>query len=870
MRKITILIIFSFFLLLSNLSYGYDLAKKFCYPVDNYIGGSYYNRIVGNGHLGEDERLDALTPVYAICNGNILPSPVYGPHCCYGMVQAMEFRYIEDGAEKKAVFIIGHLSNRIGYKPHKPGEVKIGDIIGYIAHDEGLPPKDCSGCFENDENGDGSEHGHFGLRLGSAPYSNGYYWVYYGYYPNPGNEVPVDLGGKWTSLKNFLDSKNAINPSELDTYSGNHYPCHFPTGMLIRSPDGNYYVIKDGERCWISNEAIIGWKFNPNKAIEVDERSLLWLREGESITTYPEITVYKYTPSPNYYVKMDYPSGSVVALKTESLKVLQSWGIEEYEVQHKSFYDFNYFSHFLNASKMYFYASTPVLCPQGVGGYQPNAVFQIDENGIAHPIFNEDTYYAWYPGWDWVIAVDSADEFLKGISGFGDVVYYRYIMCGDDYDAWYGIAIGDDPEPAPEDPPEPSLPIILSAPSNVQVFPDYNNVVFKFDPVPGADGYQINLEDDSMPGGTTQPYISIISVQPSTNYTFKLRAVHHNSKGRVDACSEWLYFDVFTERERPIVPREDKNSIIINYSFENANTNPWTEEDHHNAMEVLIENHDSCDGRFSLMIKSQGGLNFWEEQLKTIQYLRQGIKYRYSFCIKTDIPSTYLFIGSCQDYYPYTTNGLNFTTISATDEWQHYQFDFTADFDEPNNRITFYFGHLKGTIWIDNVKLIPVDRLADQRRDLLQNGDLGFGILDGWIEEDHNDNASIAIKSFDHFIRHEPLLDNFCIKVINGQEQNYYDVQLKQIFEGKKDQTLELSFWAMAEEPRNMIIGVCQEFDPWAGNGLWECVSLSNEWQKYIFIFNPLFDEQYCRLSFFLGHQTPIVYIDDVKLLIQE
>ena len=107
---------------------------------------------------------------------------------------------------------------------------------------------------------------------------------------------------------------------------------------------------------------------------------------------------------------------------------------------------------------MYFYASTPVLCPQGVGGYQPNAVFQVDENGIAHPIFNHDTYFAWYPSWDHVISVESAEELLSGISGFGDVVYYRYIMCGDDYDSWFRMAIDPSPDNPPNDPPEPPLP----------------------------------------------------------------------------------------------------------------------------------------------------------------------------------------------------------------------------------------------------------------------------------------------------------------------------------------------------------------------------------------------------------------------------
>jgi len=150
-------------IMLLVLNIGVLIAGNYSYPVSNYTPGSYDQRkfLSPSNHLGEDIKLSFNTPIYAIGSGTIKR---YGSATGYGtLVVAIEHDLkrnetfnLKNGQRKtvkinKFVSIYGHLykgnlSWKVGQKVNK------GDLIGYIQ--------------ENDKNGDGREHLHFGIFLG--------------------------------------------------------------------------------------------------------------------------------------------------------------------------------------------------------------------------------------------------------------------------------------------------------------------------------------------------------------------------------------------------------------------------------------------------------------------------------------------------------------------------------------------------------------------------------------------------------------------------------------------------------------------------------------------------------------------------------
>ncbi|MFH0928424.1 MAG: M23 family metallopeptidase, partial [bacterium] len=177
-------------------AYSATLASDYLDPLDLFGLGLYNHREFGccsPRHLGVDLLARAGTPVKALAPGVILPSPISGPHCQYGYVVVV-WTKLDDGAEEVTVY--GHLSGRSGERPKLSGTVGQGEILGYIGHSGGVSPAG-ERCGEDDENGDGTEHLHLGMRYGPPKVdANGnYVWTYYGYAGN-GEDVDFDASGE--------------------------------------------------------------------------------------------------------------------------------------------------------------------------------------------------------------------------------------------------------------------------------------------------------------------------------------------------------------------------------------------------------------------------------------------------------------------------------------------------------------------------------------------------------------------------------------------------------------------------------------------------------------------------------------------------
>jgi hypothetical protein len=126
-----------------------ETAWSFDLPRPDFVAGSYQGRkfLVPSNHLGDDSAHDHHDPIHAIADGLVQESiPANG----YGRVVVIEHK-LPDGSYVSSIY--GHLCSHRGYPTIREGvRVKKGEVIGYVG--------------DANENGDGLEHLHLGIRRG--------------------------------------------------------------------------------------------------------------------------------------------------------------------------------------------------------------------------------------------------------------------------------------------------------------------------------------------------------------------------------------------------------------------------------------------------------------------------------------------------------------------------------------------------------------------------------------------------------------------------------------------------------------------------------------------------------------------------------
>ena len=137
-----------------------ETAWTFQFPRPDFVAGSYDGRnfLSPANHLGEDSAHHHHDAVYAVANGVVkIAQPAQG----YGRVVVIEHR-LPDGNFVTSIY--GHLCGHSGYPLVPNGSyVTKGQLVGYVGSD--------------DENGDGAEHIHLGIRIGRY---DGYFCGYTG------------------------------------------------------------------------------------------------------------------------------------------------------------------------------------------------------------------------------------------------------------------------------------------------------------------------------------------------------------------------------------------------------------------------------------------------------------------------------------------------------------------------------------------------------------------------------------------------------------------------------------------------------------------------------------------------------------------
>lgn len=126
-----------------------ETAWSFAFPRPDFAAGSYEGRtfLSPSNHLGEDSEHRHHDPVHAVADGVVKEACKANG---YGRVVVVEHRLPDD---TQVCSIYGHLCGHAGFPLARNGSrVKQGDVVGYVG--------------DRQENGDGFEHLHLGLRKG--------------------------------------------------------------------------------------------------------------------------------------------------------------------------------------------------------------------------------------------------------------------------------------------------------------------------------------------------------------------------------------------------------------------------------------------------------------------------------------------------------------------------------------------------------------------------------------------------------------------------------------------------------------------------------------------------------------------------------
>jgi len=204
------LVVVSMFFMSIDTAVAYPVTDTVRYPLDSYVvvGNCFgaYNKI-GNSkwHLGDDCTAVAGTKVYAISNGIVRHANYHGPYWKdgkyfrnYGGMYIIE----HDVSSEKVCALYVHMKFTTFTKTVGQ-EVVMGECLGEVGNQQ--------------QNGDYSEHFHFGIRKGEYPQNPNEYiygdWIFSGY---TSNESVLD---SWYSPSTFIAQHSQYADLSAGRYS---------------------------------------------------------------------------------------------------------------------------------------------------------------------------------------------------------------------------------------------------------------------------------------------------------------------------------------------------------------------------------------------------------------------------------------------------------------------------------------------------------------------------------------------------------------------------------------------------------------------------------------------------------------------------
>lgn len=206
-------------------------------------------------------------------------------------------------------------------------------------------------------------------------------------------------------------------------------------------------------------------------------------------------------------------------------------------------------------------------------------------------------------------------------------------------------------------------------------------------------------------------------------------------------------------------------------------------------------------------------------------------------------------VGQAHD--PWETLGL-YRTVSVMKEWQDYDWEFLVTADDRNAQIYFDLGGWNVPVELESVRLLKLSHGTPQwKLSLVGGSEAGLVAL-----AEEPEGLRVAITTVDTNIPYH-------IQLI----QSGVEVQAQERY--------RLRFDARADAARDMQAAIGQGQYPWEGLGLYQRVSLNQDWQSFELEFIAQDTDDHARLYFDLGGTSIPVELKAVqfsknpKMLIQ-
>ena len=285
----------------------------------------------------------------------------------------------------------------------------------------------------------------------------------------------------------------------------------------------------------------------------------------------------------------------------------------------------------------------------------------------------------------------------------------------------------------------------------------------------------------------------------------------------------------------------------------------WLFSDWQEVADFEVDVGDNVSGYFKARASVYSPTTYYNVEVKQLVAVNSGQLYHTSFYARSDNPMEIKFnLG--RDTSPWDNHGL-WKEIITSNQWQKYQYIFTANDSDDLARLAFQIGEVPGELFLDKVVFTALPEILPSGDNLLANPNFEIGHYAPWQVEDHNSTASYYT---DDFEGHDSATSFF---VDPHQSAEAYHVQLNQLVNIQANQVYEVSFWAKASTERTVFLDLIKNGSPWTNYGLWSEITVNNDWNLYTVSFEANITDL-ARFTIQFGHQDIPVWIDDISLSI--
>ncbi len=294
-------------------------------------------------------------------------------------------------------------------------------------------------------------------------------------------------------------------------------------------------------------------------------------------------------------------------------------------------------------------------------------------------------------------------------------------------------------------------------------------------------------------------------------------------------------------------------NLITNPGFEDGFNNwSWQNKQGDTHQEdCTVSYSGSCSEKVS--VASAG--NFWETQVFQVLRLDQNTDYKLRFKLKASTSASFS-LEAVQNHTPFNNLGLWKYQLTASTDWQEYEFYFSGLATDQDARLTFYLGESAADYWFDDIELIP-DNFNRLKNPSFENGTTSW---DFYIYSQGQGTLSTDTGAMPD--------GNTAAKIdFTGAGENW-EVNLAQgIGAVSSAKTYAVTFYARSfYQNRLAYVALAQNYSPWSDLTDEVEFTATPDWQKYEIDFTPSSSDSNARVIFLLGTDTISIEFDDIHV----